>query len=511
MKMFNKKIYMILLLFIVSICTISAVSASENVTDTVAIDDVASDDIATSIDEDLSSEIEDDTESQDVLASQDDSSLSASESDDVLSGSGIMASQYALDLNNNGYEITSNTGGNIVYYLQPYAMAPMNAYNFYFEIYPIIGGEVQKDSVFTSITFASDTDRNAGNRYYTIPANKLAPGLYQIYAKNSYMTASTLDSTTLKVKGNAVITASDYNSNYNSGSPLTIKVTNKDTGAPLQGIDVQIALSNGQSATYTTNAQGQIILVPYLGAGTYSATYSLSSSFNYISAASVKKSITINKSPATVKANEVSAYKGSKITLKATVTSDGKNVNEGQVIFKINGKEYTVDVKDGVAKKTIKLSKVKKYDYTATFKDGNYQDASSSSTATIKNKIATKIIVKNQKAYRGNPKAFYVTIKTASGKIVKSGKVKIIDTVKVNKKGKAKFYATSNWNYIKQVGNTVYFKNSVTKTLTVKYIPSSDAYKSSSTKMKITMKYKCTACGSTKTHSHNGMTFVVKS
>ena len=47
MKMFNKKIYLILLLFIVSICTISAASASENVTDTVAIDDAVSDDVVT--------------------------------------------------------------------------------------------------------------------------------------------------------------------------------------------------------------------------------------------------------------------------------------------------------------------------------------------------------------------------------------------------------------------------------------------------------------------------------
>ena len=508
--MFNKKIYLILLLFIVSICTISAASASENVTDTVAIDDTAGDDIVTSFNEDLSSKSEDNVESQEVLASEDDSSLSASESDNVLSGSGIMASQYALDLNNNGYEITSKNGGNIVYYLQPYVMAPFNAYNFYFEVYPIIGGEIQDNSVFTSPTFASDTDRSAGNRQYTIPANKLAPGLYQIYAKNSYMTAYTLDSTTLKVKGNAVITASDYNSNYKSGSPLTIKVTNKDTGAALQGIDVQIALSNGQTAKYTTNAQGQITLVPYLGAGTYSATYSLASNFNYISAASVKKLITINKAPATVKANKVSAYIGSKITLKATVTSDGKNVNEGQVIFKINGQEYAVDVKDGVAKKTLKLSKAKKYDYTATFKDSNYQEASASSTATVKNKVATKMIVKNQKVFRGNPKAFYVTVKTTSGKIVKSGKVKIIDAVEVNKKGKAKFYTAMDLNYIKQVGNTVYFKKSVTKTYKVKYIPSSAAYKSCTKKMKITMIYKCTYCGSKTSHSHNGMVYIVK-
>ena len=184
---------------------------------------------------------------------------------------------------------------------------------------------------------------------------------------------------------------------------------------------------------------------------------------------------------------------------------DGKNVNEGQVIFKINGQEYAVDVKDGVAKKTLKLSKAKKYDYTATFKDSNYQEASASSTATVKNKVATKLIVKNQKAFRGSPKAFYVTVKTASGKIVKSGKVKIIDAVKVNKKGKARFYTGTDLNYIKQVGNTVYFKKTASKTFKVKYIPASKAYKPSTAKVKITMKYRCSACGSTTSHSHPAM------
>jgi len=251
--------------------------------------------------------------------------------------------------------------------------------------------------------------------------------------------------------------------------------------------------------------------VPSLSAGTYKVTYSLSENFKHVSTASVTRNIVINKAPVSVKATKASAYIGSKVKLKATVTSEGKNVKEGKVTFKINGKTYSVNVKNGVATKLVKLPKAKKYAYTATFNGANFQKVkAASSVATIKPKIATKIIVKNQKAYRGSPKAFYVTVKTASGKIVKSGKVKIIDTVKVNKKGKAKFYATANWNYIKQVGNTVYFKKSVTKTLNVKYTPASAAYKPSKTKMKITLLYKCTYCGSKTSHSHNGMIYIVR-
>ena len=90
--MFNKKIYLILLLFIVSICTLSAASASENVTDTVAIDDAVSDDAVTISDEDLSSEIDDNSKNQEILANpeSDDSTLSEAKSDDILSGAGVM-------------------------------------------------------------------------------------------------------------------------------------------------------------------------------------------------------------------------------------------------------------------------------------------------------------------------------------------------------------------------------------------------------------------------------------
>ena len=62
--MFNKKIYLILLLFIVSICTLSAASASENVTDTVAIDDAVSDDAVIISNVDSSFKIDDNSKNQ---------------------------------------------------------------------------------------------------------------------------------------------------------------------------------------------------------------------------------------------------------------------------------------------------------------------------------------------------------------------------------------------------------------------------------------------------------------
>ena len=57
--MLNKKIYMILLLLTVSICAISTVSAADNVTDAMAIDDAVSEDVVAVINDDTSNETDD--------------------------------------------------------------------------------------------------------------------------------------------------------------------------------------------------------------------------------------------------------------------------------------------------------------------------------------------------------------------------------------------------------------------------------------------------------------------
>ena len=153
--MFNKKIYFILLLFIVSICTLSAASASENVTDTVAIDDAVSDDAVIISNVDSSSKIDDNSKNQEVLANPetDDATLSEAKSDDVLSGAGILPSQYSIDLQDE-YQIVGKNGGKIIYSLTPYQVMGMNAYNFYFDLYAVVDNAGNTQEIYKSNIFA---------------------------------------------------------------------------------------------------------------------------------------------------------------------------------------------------------------------------------------------------------------------------------------------------------------------------------------------------------------------
>ena len=71
--------------------------------------------------------------------------------------------------------------------------------------------------------------------------------------------------------------------------------------------------------------------------------------------------------------------------LKAKVKDkNGGSAFEGKVKFKVNGKTFTVKVKNGVAKMKIKLKKAKNYKYKATFLNDNYKTNTASSTLYIK-------------------------------------------------------------------------------------------------------------------------------
>lgn len=94
--------------------------------------------------------------------------------------------------------------------------------------------------------------------------------------------------------------------------------------------------------------------------------------------------------------------------LKATVKDKyGYKIYEGKVKFKINGKTFTVNVKNGVATKKIKLNKAKTYTYTATFSSTNYKTKTASS----------KVYIKKTKKY--------YTLKIRNSNLNKNFKVKI--------------------------------------------------------------------------------------
>lgn len=505
--MFNKKIYLyMLILLMMSICAVSAISAADNATDSVAIDDACNGDIITDFDEDLSKATADNSvaidENKEILASGGEQTLSQDQSSEVHSGLPVSSYQYQVIIQD-GNQIQATKSGKINYYLKPYNMFYMDNFNFKFVVFD------STSMVYQTGYYADDQMSFSEGMYYaTFPANSLKPGMYLIGAINKADNA-VMSANYLKVSGTAVITANDFNGVYNTGT-MTARATDSK-GNPLTAMNIQVVFTSGNTKitkNYNTDSNGYVSFTPPVGVGTWTVTFS--SGYSFVSAKAVTKKATINKAPLKVEVYKTTGYNGYKTTIKAKVTSNGKNVNEGTVTFKVNGKTYTAPVKNGVATINVKLSKVKKYKYSAAFSGGNYQTpAAVKSQVVVKKTLKTKISFKNCKVYVFDKKVVKFKVKTKSGKKVKSGTLKIVGAgqtqyVKV-KNGKAKMmaqglHAMKHFKGFTKKGET--YKKYIKQKFKVKLIPSSHKYKSSSKKIKITSVFKCPGCGKTSSHYH---------
>lgn len=501
--MLGKKQILMLLIVIVTISTISAVTATQ--------DNISSDEDTISAFNDLEKiSVEDEAvENTEPLAKNDESPISQSESDSVISAKNASSTAFSIKLKDS-YEISSSSDQKISIYINPCKDKNYNSYNF-----NLVGFDKDWKVVYDSGLKYKATDSSRTAKYYklTIAKGSFLPGTYVLAAVN-FADTKVMNVTTLKVSGTAVISSSDYSAYYKSGKTMTAKVTDKITGKPLNGVDVKVAFTKGKSTTtkkYTTNSKGLITITPPSAVGTYSVT--ISSATPHVTAASIKKTANVKKAPVKIKAYKVSEYQGFKITLKAKVTSQGKKVNEGTVKFKVNGKTYKAKVKKGVATKKLKLKKVKKYTYTVKFKSSNYKTPKAAkSKATIKKRVSTKIVVKNQRVYMDDTKLFTVKVLTKGGKKVKDGKIKIVgqDSTEV-KNGKAKFVKYGGGiKHLKKIkGRTEYYRKTMTKTFKLKYIPKAHKYKSTTKKVKITSVFKCPGCGKKSTHNHYAVGYYV--
>ena len=179
------------------------------------------------------------------------------------------------------------------------------------------------------------------------------------------------------------IVASDINKNNK------IKVEIKDDEEAYCSVDrLNYKFDNGptKSLKYNGDNDGCIFMIPCnLDAGTHELTLDITDPF--YKADPTKITFKITKKDPKIKASKYTTT-NKHVILKATITYNGKKVNEGKVKFKIKGKSYTVNVKNGVATKKIKI-KNGYYYYKATFTDKNYNTKSSGNYAIKGNKYYT--------------------------------------------------------------------------------------------------------------------------
>ena len=494
-KMQKKGIFIFLLL-IIGICAVSTASAADDV-DALSSDESSLEEISADLED---NPLEESDEGENLAVSQD-SPISKDASDEELSV--VYSSWYTINLQDY-YEISSTKRETISFYMEP-CYYSSESYHFYLRVVDLNGNTVLNKEL-------KGTETEKRDYHPKFDKNTIAPGTYVLGAVN-YDDNVVMDTAVLRVTGTATISANNYDSNYNSGAKMTVKMTAQTTGNPITSSYVSVKFTNTKTKKtvtkkYLLDSNGQASFIPPVGVGTWTVQYS--SADNLITANTVQKTAIIRKSAVKIQAYNVLEYKGYKTTLKAKVTTaGGKKVNEGKVFFRINGKTFNAPVKNGVASKQLKIGKVKTYTYVAKFKGANYKDSKAvKAKAVLKKPIKTKIIFSNKAVYTGTAKKVVIKVLTADGRKVKDGKIKIRSLGQTTygpvKNGKALAYV-NGLNIMKHfkgfTKNGETYKRSITNKVAIKYMPASHKFKSSVKAAKVTSKFKC-PCGKTSTHYH---------
>lgn len=216
--------------------------------------------------------------------------------------------------------------------------------------------ELEKDATGKIILSVSDKtyEEIISNGHATVTIPKLAQGKHKVtvaYSGDSkYATFNTY--TTLNIKDNTRIIASNLAMMYNDGSKYSVTVYNAD-GKLASGVEVTFKANGKKIGSAKTNSKGvaslKITQVP--------KTYKISATAlgkTVTKKLTVKQILTLKK--VTVKKS------AKKLVLTATLKKiKGKFLKSKKITFKFNGKTFKAKTdKKGVAKVTIKSSVLKK-------------------------------------------------------------------------------------------------------------------------------------------------------
>ena len=257
--------------------------------------------------------------------------------------------------------------------------------------------------------------RKISNGEATLKLTNLKPNTYTVKATyNGDTNHKTSMSSALKFNIEARhvnIVAPDVTKNYGGNEKLVITLTNQDSTS-LANTKLKITLAN-ETYTKTTDKNGRTLLDLDLNAGSYDATIVFEGNDEYEKATAVSK-ITVNKlSTKTSLKSANNTYNN--FTL--TVTLDPSTVT-GNVVFNVNGKDYTKKISDG--KVTLKLTNLEPNTYTvkATYNgDANHMSSSKTISFDVE-EIKYDISAPDLTKYYHGHERFVVTVKEDNNPIV---------------------------------------------------------------------------------------------
>ena len=276
-----------------------------------------------------------------------------------------------------------------------------------------------------------------------------------------------------------------------AGQNINITANINSQGYPVNEGTIQFTINGTHIGTASVN-NGIAILnwtIPNWNTGNYTILAEYTGTTNFLTSNNTEN-LTINPTPTNITINPANGYAGQNINITANINSQGYPVNEGSVIFTINGTHIgTTSVNNGTAilNWTIPNWNTGNYtilaEYTGT---SNFLTSNNTENLTI-NPTPTNITVNPVNNYAGKNVTLTAQVTDSQGYSVNEGSViftikgSIIGTVSVNN-GESTMnwtipndFKAGNYNILAEyTGTTNYATSNYTEKLTVN--PSADLY-----------------------------------
>ena len=435
----NKKIIMLAILF-VSVLAIAQVSAAENATDVVDIEDatevIALDNENVADVNDLKNDKENSADNHEILGiAESQNNLSRDNGENILSVSSPYSSYYSVSV----YDTTVNyaNSGTIKININPCTYSNYYKYNFYLRIYDSNGNQKYNYNYYSSYSTSSIS--------YTFNSGTYSPGTYTVKIVN-YADSKVMDTATLTVKSSYYPSYSDYSVSvsdttvyYGSGGSISMSISPSSKSNYKYYYHLKV---------YDSNGNQKISQEYYSTSSAYSRTYDLSSKqlssgtytvkiVNYAdskvmdTATLTVKSSCPSYSDYNVVVSDTTVHYGSGGSISMSISPASKYYYKYDYYLRVydsNGnqkisQEYYSTSSD--YSKTYGVGSTKLSPGKYTIKIVNYADSKVMDTATLIVKSKTDIIADDITTSYGNSKNMVITLKDSQNKLLFGKKVSV--------------------------------------------------------------------------------------